>query len=276
MSETPEPVPSTVYRGAAYHPAMTGARDEYYNRAKQEGYRARSAYKLKQIDDDADLLSRGDAVVDLGCAPGSWLQVAVERVDAPDAGTVVGVDLQGIESVDGATAIRGDVTEDETIERVRGELDGPADVVVSDAAPDLSGDWNLDHSRSVHLARSALAAAEALLRPGGDLLVKVFQGDTLEEFREELEAVFDEVWTLKPDASRDESSEVYLLGRGLVDAPVSEGDELTVTIDDEGDEGDGVASVDGYVLFVPGAGEGDVVDVEVTEVGPRFGRAEPR
>ena len=309
-------------------------RDEYYNRAKQEGYRARSAYKLQQIDEAEDVLDHGDTVVDLGAAPGGWLQVAAERVG--DAGLVVGVDRQEIEPLPDHTAVetvRGDMTEERTRDRLRAALgvpgaapndrrqrsqlgaaselpasdavgdeetpdtdtpatrttDGdatrvpdapngtaarPADVVVSDMAPNVTGEYHLDHARAIHLARQAYETALTVLAPGGDFVVKVFDGRDLADFRTELEDGFEYVRSLDPRASREESSERYLIGKYRVDAPVVEGDRREVTVTDVGDEGDGIAVVDGYTLFVPGAEPGETVSVVVTDVKARFGFAE--
>jgi len=254
---------------------MTG-RDEYYNRAKQEGYRARSAYKLQQLDEAEGLLGGGRTVVDLGAAPGGWLQVAAERVG--DGGTVVGVDRQRIEPLEedhGSRLeyVRGDVTEASTREAVA-NLVGTADVVLSDMAPEMTGAYETDHARSVHLARGAHETAAALLGAGGDFAVKVFEGRDLADFEADLEADFEYVRTLRPDASRDASSEVYLVGKRFLTAPVRAGEELTVEVVDEGSEGDGVAKVEGYTLFVPGAAAGDTVAVRVTEVKARYGFAE--
>jgi len=253
---------------------------DYKRRADDEGYRARSAYKLKQIDDEFGVLSSGDTVVDIGASPGSWSQVAAERVGD---GRVVGVDLAPVEPIDASEAggdagtgfefLRGDVTEDETKDRVADAVGGSADAVVSDASPDISGEWSLDHARSVHLARNALGVARRVLAPGGDFVVKVFQGDTIDEYRDGVGDAFADVATYSPDASRDESSEVYVLGLGRVDAPVSEGDVIEAEVVDEGDEGDGIVRVDGFVVFVEGADEGETVEARVTEVTPRFGRA---
>jgi len=252
---------------------MTG-RDDYYNRAKQEGYRARSAYKLKQLDGTADLLAPGDRVVDLGAAPGGWLQVAAEAV-GPE-GTVLGVDRQRIDPVDhpAVGTLRADITDDDAVDRIREALGGDADAVLSDMAPDMTGEYDLDHARSVHLARGALDVATELLAPGGDLAVKVFQGRDLDDLRAAVDDEFEYVRTVSPDASRDASSEVYLVGKGRLTAPVAAGDRLTVDIVDEGAEGDGIARVEGYTLFVPGAAPGETVDVRVTDVKPRFGFAE--
>jgi 23S rRNA (uridine2552-2'-O)-methyltransferase len=255
---------------------MTG-RDEYYNRAKQEGYRARSAYKLKQLDDEAGLFGPGNTVVDLGAAPGGWLQVAAEAVGS--GGRVVGVDRQRIDPLDDpdgvVETIRGDMTDAETRERVR-DLVGAegADVVVSDLAPNMTGEYSVDHARSVHLARQAFETAMDVLGTGGDLAVKVFDGPDLASLRAEIDAEFQYVRSIRPDASRDASSELYLVGKGRITAPVREGDELTVEIADVGSEGDGVATVEGYTLFVPEATTGETLRVRVTDVKPRFGFAE--
>ena len=248
---------------------MTG-RDEYYNRAKQEGYRSRAAYKLKQLDETADLIADGDTVVDLGAAPGGWLQVATELAGT---GTVVGVDRQRIDPVDGAETVRGDMTETSTREEVV-ETIGEADVVVSDMAPNMTGEYDLDHARSVHLARIALETALELLAPGGDFVAKVFEGPDTDDLRGDVEAEFEYARTIHPEASRDASSELYLVGKGRLTAPVAAGDRLEVDIVDEGDEGDGIAKVDGYTLFVAGADAGETVEVRVTDVKPRFGFAE--
>lgn len=248
---------------------------DYKRRAEEEGYRARSAYKLKQIDDDFNVLSEGDTVVDIGAAPGSWMQVAAERIGSD--GKVVGVDLARIDELEvdvDTETLRGDVTEDETKERVEDAVGGGADAVVSDASPDISGEWTLDHARSVHLARNSLDVARRVLVPGGYFVVKVFQGDTIDEFRDEVGDAFEDVATYTPDASRDESSEVYVIGLGRVDAPVTEGDVIEAEVVDEGDEGDGIVRVDGYVLFVEDAEEGEEMEIRVTELKPRFGFAE--
>jgi len=279
---------------------MSG-KDHWYNKAKQEGYRSRAAYKLKQLDEAAGLIQPGDAVVDLGAAPGGWLQVAAELA-GPD-GFVLGVDRQRIDEVErteGAAPVetlRGDLTEAGTRDAIRERLggtgeggtgtgtgegeaendatsDGRADVVLSDMAPNVTGEYGLDHARSVHLARVAFEVAMDVLAGGGDLVVKVFDGPDLADLRADVEAEFDHVRTVRPDATRDASSEVYLVGKRRLTAPVRAGDELEVTVDDVGAEGDGVAKVDGFTLFVPGTEAGERVTVRVTDVKPRFGFAE--
>jgi len=253
---------------------MTG-RDEYYNRSKQEGYRARSAYKLKQLDAAADLLAPGDVVVDLGAAPGGWLQVAAEAVG--DAGTVVGVDRQRIRPLDHdvVETLRGDMTEDATVDRLRETVgEAGADAVVSDMAPNMTGEYSVDHARSIHLARQALGVAEDVLAPGGDLVVKAFDGPDLAELRADMDETFEYVRSIRPDASRDSSSEVYLVAKGYLTAPIAAGDELVVEITDRGDEGDGIARVEGFTVFVPDAEVGDRIEVRIDEVKPRFAFAE--
>ncbi|EMA70242.1 23S rRNA methyltransferase J [Halorubrum aidingense JCM 13560] len=253
---------------------MSG-KDDYYNRSKQQGYRARSAYKLKQLDEEADLFDSGDTVVDLGAAPGGWLQIAAEEVG--ESGTVVGVDLQRIDDFDDhdVETIRGDMTQERTRHYLREAIgERGADVVISDMAPNMTGEYSLDHARSVHLARQAFDVAEELLAPGGDFVVKVFQGEDLDAFREDVRDEFQYLRTVSPPASRDSSSEVYLVAKGLITAPVETGDRLEVTVEELGDEGDGIAYVEGYSLFVSDAAVGETLEVVVTDVKPRFGFAE--
>jgi len=250
---------------------MSG-KDHYYNKSKQEGYRSRAAYKLKQLDREENLLGSDRTVVDLGAAPGGWLQVAAEEVG--EGGTVVGVDLQRIDPIDGVETVRGDMTDDETKEAVREVAGESVDVVLSDMAPNMTGEYSVDHARSVHLARQAFETALDVLDSGGDFAVKVFEGPDLDELRAEIDEEFQYVRTMGPDASRDSSSEVYLVAKGRTTAPVSEGEEIEVEIVDTGSEGDGIAKVEGFTLFVSGADEGDTVAVRVTEVKPRFGFAE--
>jgi 23S rRNA (uridine2552-2'-O)-methyltransferase len=253
-------------------------KDEYYNRAKQEGYRARSAYKLKQLDAEAGLFGPGNTVVDLGAAPGGWLQVAAEAVGPQ--GSVVGVDRQRIDPLDVdhghvVETVRGDMTDPETRERIADLVgEAGADVVVSDMAPNMTGEYSLDHARSVHLARQAFETALDVLATGGDLAVKVFDGPDVADLRAEIDEEFQYVRSIRPDASRDSSSEQYLVGKHRLTAPVRPGDELVVEVEDVGSEGDGIAKVDGFTLFVDGATEGEQLRVRVTDVKPRFGFAE--
>ncbi len=260
-------------------------KDEYYNKAKQQGYRSRAAYKLQQLDEMEALLAHGDRVVDLGAAPGGWLQVAKERVGT---GRVVGVDLQRIDGIDGVETIRGDMTDEDTREEITeriGEADGAAvaasperasghvDVVLSDMAPNMTGEYSLDQARSVHLARQAFETARELLTPGGDLVVKVFEGRDLDTLRDDLEEEFEYVRMTSPEASRKESSEVYLVAKGFLTAPIERGEVLTVESEGVGSEGDGIATVEGFTVFVAGTEEGETVEIEIEDVKPRFGFA---
>jgi 23S rRNA (uridine2552-2'-O)-methyltransferase len=249
-------------------------KDQYYNKAKQEGYRSRAAYKLKQLDEQANLLSPGDTVVDLGAAPGGWLQVAAEAVGP--AGRVIGVDLQRIDPLEDhdVETIRGDMTEPETRAEIRELAGGEVDVVVSDMAPNMTGEYSVDHARSVHLARQALETARSVLAPGGNLAVKVFDGQDFQAFREDVEGEFEHVRTVRPEASRESSSEVYVVGLGRLTAPVEPGEELAVEIAALGEEGDGIAHVEGYTLFVPDTEVGETVTVRVTDLKATFGFAE--
>ena len=272
-------------------------RDEYYNKAKQQGYRSRSAYKLQQLDETAGLFAEGKTVLDLGAAPGGWLQVAIERVGS---GTVIGVDRQRIDPLDrderGTRSgdenveptfetVRGDITEERTREAIHevldgvsetdGEGNGGVDVVLSDMAPNVTGTYDLDHARSVHLARQAFEVGLDGLVPEGDLVVKVFDGTDLDDLRNEIDREFEYTMTIHPDASRDSSSELYLAGKNRVTAPVRAEEELNVEIVDQGSEGDGIAKIEGYTLFVPGGETGERYRVRVEDVKPRFGFATP-
>lgn len=242
-------------------------KDEYYNRAKQEGYRSRAAYKLKQLHSETALFGPGDTVVDLGAAPGGWLQVAAGLVGSE--GTVLGVDLQAIEPIDGVKTIRGDLTSEETRTQITNTI-GSADSVLSDMAPNMTGEYSLDQARSVYLAEIALDIALDLLRPGGTVAIKVFDGPDVDRLRETIEQEFQYCRTVHPPASRDASSELYLVGVGRTLAPVDVGDTLSVEIEDIGHEGDGVTKIDGYTIFVPNTTEGETVEIEIEDVKSRF------
>jgi len=147
--------------------------------------------------------------------------------------------------------------------------------VLSDMAPNMTGEYSLDHARSVHLARQAFELADDLLAAGGSLAVKVFDGRDLDDLVSTVEDEFEYVREVRPDASRDASSELYLVGKNRLTTPIRAGDELEVEIVDTGSEGDGIARVDGFTLFVSDTAVGDRVTVRVDAVKPRFGFAEP-
>ncbi len=185
-------------------------RDQYRRLAKDQGYRARSAYKLLQLNSSYHILKKGSKVVDLGCAPGGWLQVATKEVG--QAGKVVGIDLKPVEPVPGATVLEGSIEDPAMLEKIAGILDGgKADVVLSDLAPNVSGMWDVDHARQISLSTIALGFARQILRAGGSAVFKVFEGDMLNEFRAELKKSFGRVFLSKPSASRQESSELYIV-----------------------------------------------------------------
>jgi 23S rRNA (uridine2552-2'-O)-methyltransferase len=187
--------------------------DVYVRRAKQDGYRSRSAYKLVEILAKDKLVRPGMTAVDLGAAPGGWSQVLAPLVGAK--GRVIALDILEMEPLRGVVLIRGDFSEESTLKLLEEQMgDRSIDLVVSDMAPNISGVGLVDQSRSIHLAELALEFARGRLKPGGDLLVKVFQGAGLDEFRKQLAAAFASVAVRKPKASRDRSSEFYLLARG--------------------------------------------------------------
>ena len=190
--------------------------DPYVQRAAASGYRSRAAYKLVEIDDRDQLLRRGQIVVDLGAAPGSWSQVIAERVRP--GGRVIAVDLLPVSPIVGVTLIEGDFREDSVLASVMHELGGEkADLVVSDMAPNLSGVSASDQARGVQLCELALEFARATLKPRGAFLVKAFQGAGYPGFLAEMRRCFVSVASRKPKASRGRSSEMFLLGRRLRD-----------------------------------------------------------
>lgn len=187
--------------------------DPFVQRAKTEGYRARAAYKLMEIDDKDKLIRPGMVVVDLGAAPGSWSQVAINRVG--DNGRVFALDLLPMEPIHRVQFMQGDFHDEEFVQRFEALLEGrTVDLVMSDIAPNISGIPTSDQARSIYLAELALDFASQHLAPGGRFLVKVFQGQGFDEFRKQMEGGFRSVAVRKPQASRGRSSEVYLLGSG--------------------------------------------------------------
>jgi 23S rRNA (uridine2552-2'-O)-methyltransferase len=187
--------------------------DPYVAEAHRLGYRSRAAFKLEQLDKRFHLLSRGLRVVDLGCAPGGWSQVAVERVGP--AGKIVGVDLSPTDSLPGATLLHGDFRDEASVAAIRAALGGPADLVLSDMAAPATGHAATDHLRVVALAEDAFALAATLLRPGGAFVAKVFQGGAEGALLAVLKKSFAEIRHAKPAASRAESAETYVVAKGF-------------------------------------------------------------
>lgn len=193
--------------------------DPYVKRAQAEGWRSRAVFKLDELLERDPLLRPGMVVVDLGAAPGGWSQVAAERVGG--AGRVLALDLLDMAPVAGVEFLKGDFREDAVLRELTFRLAGRlADLVISDMAPNISGIAVSDQARAVHLAELALAFAEMHLKPGGNFLVKAFQGGGFDALRKAMAAAFDKVVVRKPKSSRDRSSEVYLLGLGF--RPLSE------------------------------------------------------
>lgn len=187
--------------------------DHYVRLAQQQGLRSRSAFKLLEMHEKYGLVKPGMTVVDLGAAPGGWCQVVRPLVG--DTGRVIGLDVLDMEPVPGVEFICGDFTEDEPLAQLEQALQGrPVDLVLSDMAPNMSGMAAIDQARAMYLAELALEFAREHLRPGGDFLIKLFQGADFDAFVAEARALFDKVLVRKPKASRARSREVYLLARG--------------------------------------------------------------
>jgi 23S rRNA (uridine2552-2'-O)-methyltransferase len=189
--------------------------DRYFKKAKQEGYRSRAAYKLLELQQRYRLMGPGDAVVDLGAAPGGWLQVAAKMV-GPN-GKVIGVDLQPIKPFNERhiMVLKGDIFSTEIKQKIKELIGGPADSVISDLAPNLSGIRDADMARCLELNQSALSIAVNLLGPGGTLLIKSFISNDLHSFTAELKRYFCTVQRTKPEATRHGSSEFYFYAKGF-------------------------------------------------------------
>lgn len=187
--------------------------DPYVQQAQKEGWRARAVFKLKEIDEKDKLLKPGMVVVDLGATPGSWCQYAVKRIQP--GGRLIALDLLAMEPIVGVDFIQGDFREDAVLDRLKSALAGrQVDLVLSDMAPNMTGIADTDSAQVMYLAELTLDFARQHLKPGGDLLVKVFQGAGFMELRKEIQAGFTSLASRKPAASRDRSAELYLLGKG--------------------------------------------------------------
>ena len=188
--------------------------DSYVKRAQAAGYRSRASYKLLEIQDKDRLIKPGMTVVDLGAAPGGWSQVAAELVG--EKGRVIASDILSMAPIAGVDFVQGDFTEQAALDGILGLLNGQrADLVISDMAPNMSGMPAVDQPRGMYLVELALDLATQVLRPGGDFLTKVFQGEGFDELLKILRERFGQVITRKPGASRARSREMYLLGRGF-------------------------------------------------------------
>lgn len=185
--------------------------DEYVKRAQRDGYRARAAYKLIEIDDKDHLIKPGMTIVDLGSTPGSWSQVAVQRLKGQ--GKVIALDILEMQGIGGVEFIQGDFREQEVLDQLESKLEGKrVDLVIADMAPNISGISSVDQANAAYLTELALEFSLKWLKPGGNFLVKVFVGSGFDDIVRNMRQGFEKVATRKPKASRDRSSEVYLLG----------------------------------------------------------------
>lgn len=190
-------------------------REYYYRKAKKEKFRSRAAYKLLQTVKKYQFMKLGNVVVDLGAAPGGWTQASRKIVGSK--GFVLGVDLKRVQPFDQPNVrfVTSDIMDPQTVEQIKELLPHPADVVISDVAPNVSGIWELDHARQIDLARRSLRIALSVLKREGHFFVKVFQGDMLNDFVREVKQEFAFVKLIKPKASRARSAELYILGMNL-------------------------------------------------------------
>lgn len=188
--------------------------EHYYKQAKKVGYRARSAFKLKQIHNKFNIFSPNDIVIDLGAAPGGWSQVAQEYVG--ESGLIVSIDLQQIKPLRNVIILQKDMTNKETIQEIQNLINNKkADVVLSDMSPDISGNYSIDHARSMWLCNTALDTTVQLLKPGGHFVCKIFEGEETKEFVDSVKKHFTTVKKFSPTASRKSSSEIYIIAKSL-------------------------------------------------------------
>ncbi len=189
--------------------------DFFVKQARKEGYRSRAAYKLKEIAERDQLFKPGMTVIDLGAAPGGWSQVAIEKIGK--SGRVFALDILEMPSLSGVTFIQGDFSEEAILRKFKTCLGNyPIDLVISDMSPNIAGIGVSDHARSSYLAELALMFSREQLNPGGNFLVKFFQGSNFDQYLKDMRESFKKVVVRKPKASRDRSSELYLLGLGKI------------------------------------------------------------
>jgi 23S rRNA (uridine2552-2'-O)-methyltransferase len=192
--------------------------DQYVQQAQKAGYRSRAVFKLLEIQEKDRLIKPGQVVVDLGAAPGGWSQIAAPIVG--DKGKVIALDILPMEPLEGVTFLQGDFTEQDVYDRLMETLNGrEVDLVMSDMAPNISGMRAVDQPKSMYLLELALDFAQAVLKPGGDFVAKVFQGEGFDDYLKALRANFNKVVIRKPKASRPKSREVYMVARGFKGAP---------------------------------------------------------
>ena len=187
-------------------------KEHYYKMAKRENYRSRAAFKLKQIDARFEIFREGDTVIDLGANPGGWSQIPVQLVGK--SGKVIALDLKPIEPIPGVITVKGDVRSKITKKKVKKALeDGFANIIISDMAPNISGNYSMDHAKSMELAEMTLEYADEFLEKGGHLIVKVFDGDLAKHLFDSIKKKFRGAKRHSPKASRKSSSEIYMIGK---------------------------------------------------------------
>lgn len=227
MKDNTKTTPRTPAKAEVKTPARGGSKvnkawlhdhinDPYVKLAQKEGYRARAAYKLKEIDETLRLIKPTDLVVDLGSAPGAWSQYVRRKMVVPNEGTVVSIDLLPMAPIEGVHFIQGDFREDEVVRELTAALQGrQADVVISDMAPNLSGIASVDAARVEHLIELAIDFSQQHMKADGALVAKVFHGSAYNDLVKLFQGAFRQVKKIKPKASRDRSSETFLVGMGL-------------------------------------------------------------
>jgi 23S rRNA (uridine2552-2'-O)-methyltransferase len=184
-------------------------RDQYRKLARDEGYRSRSSYKLLELNKKYNILKKDDSILDIGCAPGGWLQVSKKYSD-PN-GKVVGIDINPVKPIHGISIIQADIEDPNILQIIKKGFPTPFDVVLSDLSPKVSGIWHFDHERQISLSLTALQISTKILKPGGIAVYKIFQGKYSSNVKQEASKVFSKVTTSKPKASRQKSSEFYLV-----------------------------------------------------------------
>jgi 23S rRNA (uridine2552-2'-O)-methyltransferase len=183
-------------------------RDRYHRLAKKNKYRSRAAFKLIQMNSCYHILNSGITVVDIGSAPGGWIQVAVEEISP---GRIIGIDVKKLEPINGATIIQGDIRDSSAMHKIIEALNGKADAVLSDIGVEIGEDYDLAHQKQIELTRRAIDLAKQILRKNGDMIFKVYNGHLLNPLISDISNDFDRVILTKPDASREQSNELYII-----------------------------------------------------------------
>ena len=190
-------------------------KEYFYNEAKRKGYRSRSAFKLKQIQNKFKIIKKTDFVLDLGAAPGGWSQVSNEIIGKN--GKIIGIDLLNIKPIDGIQFLQEDITEKSTILKIIKIVgENGVDVLLSDMSPNISGNYSIDHANSVHLCKQSLNLVDKILKDNGNFLCKLFMGEEFDDFIKIFKNKFKNVKLYSPPASRKSSSEIYLIGRNFL------------------------------------------------------------